>query len=70
MRELGIKTQYVNPYTVTTIDPDFNEELENIPDEEYHIYMDFCRICISDKHYRLIFKKNNCLGPQRYSVNG
>ena len=27
MRELGIKAQYVKPYTVTTINPNFNEEL-------------------------------------------
>ena len=30
MRELGIKAQYVKPYTVTTIDSDFSEELQNI----------------------------------------
>ena len=36
MRELGIKAQYVKPYTVTTIDSDFNEELENILDEQFN----------------------------------
>ena len=36
MRELGIKAQYVEPYTVTTIDSDFNEELENILDEQFN----------------------------------
>lgn len=36
MRELGIKAQYVKPYTVTTIDPDFSEELENILDERFN----------------------------------
>lgn len=28
MRELGIKAQYVKPYTVTTVDSDFSEELK------------------------------------------
>lgn len=36
MRELGIKAQYVKPYTVTTIDSDFSEELENILDEQFN----------------------------------
>lgn len=36
MRELGIKAQYVKPYTVTTIDSDFSEELENILDEKFN----------------------------------
>lgn len=30
MKELWIKAQYIRPYTVTTIDPDFSAELENI----------------------------------------
>ena len=36
MRELGIKAQYVKPYTMTTIDSDFSEELENILDEQFN----------------------------------
>lgn len=36
MRELGIKAQYVKPYTVTTIDSDFSEELKNILDEKFN----------------------------------
>lgn len=36
MRELGIKAQYVTPYTVTTIDSDFSEKLENILDEQFN----------------------------------
>ena len=36
MRELGIKAQYVRPYTVTTIDSDFSEELVNILDEQFN----------------------------------
>lgn len=35
MRELGIKAQYIKPYTVTTIDSDFNEELKNVLDEKF-----------------------------------
>lgn len=36
MRELGINAQYVKPYTVTTIDSDFSEELKNILDEKFN----------------------------------
>ena len=36
MRELGIKAQYAKPYTITTIDSDFSEELENILDEQFN----------------------------------
>lgn len=37
MRELGIKAQYIKPYAVTTIAPDFSEELENILDEQFNL---------------------------------
>lgn len=36
MRELGIKAQYVKPYTVTTIDSDFSSKLKNILDEQFN----------------------------------
>ena len=36
MRELGIKAQYVKPYTITTIDSDFSEELKNILEEQFN----------------------------------
>lgn len=36
MRELGIRAQYVKPYTVTTIDSDFSSKLENILDEKFN----------------------------------
>lgn len=36
MRERGIRAQYVKPYTVTTIDPDFSTELKNILNEEFN----------------------------------
>ncbi len=36
MREMGIKAQYIKPYTVTTIDSIFNEELVNILNENFN----------------------------------
>lgn len=36
MREMGIKAQYVKPYTITTIDSDFSIELKNILNEEFN----------------------------------
>ena len=36
MREMGIKAQYVKPYTVTTIDSNFSVELINILNEEFN----------------------------------
>lgn len=36
MKELGIKAQYIKPYTVTTRDSDFSNELKNILDEEFN----------------------------------
>lgn len=36
MRELGIKAQYIKPYTVTTVAPDFSSELKNILDERFN----------------------------------
>lgn len=35
MRELGIKAQYIKPYTVTTKDSDFSVELKNILDKKF-----------------------------------
>jgi len=36
MREMGIKAQYVKPYTVTTIDSNFSVKLINILNEEFN----------------------------------
>ena len=36
MKELGIRAQYVKPYTITTIDSDFSNELKNILNEEFN----------------------------------
>lgn len=33
---MGIKAQYIKPYTVTTIDSDFSSELKNILDERFN----------------------------------
>lgn len=36
MRQLGIRTQWIKPYTQTTIDSDFSGELQNILDEQFN----------------------------------
>lgn len=36
MREMGIKAQYVRPYTVTTVDSDFSIELTNVLNEQFN----------------------------------
>lgn len=36
MGELGIQAQYIKPYTVTTIDSDFDSRLKNILDENFN----------------------------------
>lgn len=36
MRDLNIKTQWVKPFTHTTIDPDFSLKLQNILDEQFN----------------------------------
>jgi len=36
MREMGIKAQYIKPYTVTTIDSDFSNELKNILAQKFN----------------------------------
>ena len=35
MKEMGIKAQWVKPWTITTIDSDFSNELQNILDEQF-----------------------------------
>lgn len=36
MREMGIKAQWIKPYTVTTINSDFNSKLKNILHQEFN----------------------------------
>jgi len=36
MREMGIKAQWVKPWTITTKDSDFSHELQNILDEQFN----------------------------------
>ena len=36
MKEMGIKAQWVKPWTMTTKDSDFSNELQNILNEEFH----------------------------------
>lgn len=35
MKEIGIKAQWVKPYTKTTVDPDFSSTLKNILNEQF-----------------------------------
>ena len=35
MKEMGIKAQWVKPWTITTINSDFSNELQNILDEQF-----------------------------------
>lgn len=35
MKEMGIKAQWVKPWTITTIDSDFSNELQNILNEQF-----------------------------------
>ncbi|QWV87605.1 IS3 family transposase [Streptococcus parasuis] len=36
MREMGIKAQWIKPWTITTKDSDFSKELQNILDEQFN----------------------------------
>lgn len=36
MKVMGIKAQYIKPYTVTTIDSDFSSKLKNILEEDFN----------------------------------
>jgi transposase InsO family protein len=36
MREMGIRAQYIKPYTVTTINSDFSTNLTNVLNEEFN----------------------------------
>lgn len=35
MREMGLKAQYIKPYTKTTLDSDFSSELSNVLEEQF-----------------------------------
>ena len=36
MKQMGIKAQWVKPWTITTKDSDFSNELQNILDEQFN----------------------------------
>ena len=36
MREMGIKAQWIKPYTITTVDSDFSSEYKNILNEQFN----------------------------------
>lgn len=72
MREIGIKAHYIKPYTITTIGQDFSSQLQNLLNRKFNptkpnaawctdiTYMDiYGWICLFNKYYGLIFKKNN-----------
>ena len=73
MKEMGIKAQWVKPWTITTIDSDFSNELQNILDEQFtperpkcgmvqgnNDYLDAEGLCLPDRHNGSIFPKVIC----------
>ena len=36
MKEMGIKAQWIKPWTTTTRDSDFSKELHNVLDEQFN----------------------------------
>lgn len=36
MKEMGLKAQYIRPYTKTTMDPDFSSKLKNVLNEQFN----------------------------------
>lgn len=36
MREMGIKARYIKPFTKTTVDPDFDNNLKNLLNEQFN----------------------------------
>lgn len=51
MREMGIKAQWVKPWTITTKDSDFSHELQNILNEPFN--PDFGYLC---QEYKIGFQ--------------
>jgi len=45
MREMGLKAHYIKPYTVTTIDSDFSNELRNILQRDFNPEKPNCYWC-------------------------
>lgn len=76
MRELDIKAHYVKPYTLTTKDSDFSEELKNILKSEFNQLEPNAVWCsdityiwtftgfISNQYNGFIFKKNHCMDAE------
>ncbi|WP_373844520.1 hypothetical protein [Clostridium sp.] len=77
MKELGIKAQYVRPYTVTTKDSNFSSGL-NILDEKFNPAIPNTVWCtditylwtdegfgIPYKYHGLVLSKNHCLDAFR-----
>lgn len=78
MREMGIKAQWIKPWTTTTRDSDFSNELHNILDEQFSPERPnavWCTdityiwtsewLCIPELCYGPICQKNHCLDSFR-----
>lgn len=65
VKQMEIKAQRIKPWTRTTIDSDFSNELQNILDKQfapsrsnavwYCVYPDKQWLCLSDKYYGSVF---------------
>ena len=79
MKQMGIKAQWVKPWTITTRDSDFSSKLQNILDEQFnperpnavcvflhYLYLDDRWLRLFDQYYGFIFQKNHCLDIVKY----
>lgn len=78
MREMGLKAQWIRPWTTTTRDSDFSSELHNILDEQFnrnaqtrsgvpisHTYGSWM-VYLSDEHHGSFFKEDHRLDALRF----
>ena len=74
MRQMGIKAQWIRPFTRTTIDSDFSLKLKNILDEQFNpeepdtVWIsDITYIVTIDSFVYLtsVFAKNHRMDPQQ-----
>lgn len=79
MKQMGIKAQWVKPWTITTRDSDFSSKLQNILDEQFnperpnavwcsdhYLYLDDRWLRLFDQYYGFIFQENHCLDAVKY----
>jgi len=62
MRQMGIKAQWIKPYTQTTIDSDFSKELHNILNEQFNPEQPDA-VWVSDITYILVVKNFKAVNP-------